>query len=96
LSYVPGGCLGGGVTSPGVCAPAARAGGRAAPPHDAPLTLRIPCDGSQRGLRALLGRLDSAGTEADELTVHTPGLDDVFFALTSGADVPHRTEESVR
>ncbi|MER7056649.1 ABC transporter, partial [Streptomyces sp. NPDC000351] len=27
-------------------------------------------------------RLDSAGVEADELTVHTPDLDDVFFALT--------------
>ncbi|WP_129298115.1 ATP-binding cassette domain-containing protein [Streptomyces lydicus] len=69
---------------------------REAPRDDATLTLRIPCDGSQRELRALLGRLDSAGTEADELTVHTPGLDDVFFALTSGADVPYQTEESVR
>ena len=26
---------------------------------------------------------DTAGVEADELTVHTPDLDDVFFALTS-------------
>ncbi|MFD6979684.1 ATP-binding cassette domain-containing protein, partial [Streptomyces sp. NPDC059956] len=46
------------------------------------LTLRVPGDGSQRELRSLLGRLDSAGIEADELTVHTPDLDDVFFALT--------------
>ncbi|MGW0860750.1 ABC transporter, partial [Streptomyces sp. NPDC002690] len=29
-------------------------------------------------------RLDTAGVEADELTVHTPDLDDVFFALTDG------------
>ncbi|MFK4066743.1 ATP-binding cassette domain-containing protein [Streptomyces sp. NPDC029674] len=51
------------------------------------LALQIPCDGSQRALRAILDRLDSAGIEADELTVHTPDLDDVFFALTGGADV---------
>ncbi|MGW2830754.1 ABC transporter, partial [Streptomyces sp. NPDC001286] len=29
-----------------------------------------------------------AGIEADELTVHTPDLDDVFFALTADT---HRT-----
>ncbi|WP_407841918.1 ATP-binding cassette domain-containing protein (plasmid) [Streptomyces sp. DSM 116496] len=55
---------------------------------DASLTLRVPGDGSQRALRSLLGRLDAAGIEADELTVHTPDLDDVFFALT-GADPRH-------
>ena len=46
------------------------------------LSLRIPSDGSQRELRSILDRLDSAGIQADELTVHTPDLDDVFFALT--------------
>jgi ABC-2 type transport system ATP-binding protein len=54
---------------------------------DEALALRIPNDGSQRELRSLLDRLDGAGIEADELTVHTPDLDDVFFALT-GTD-PH-------
>ncbi|MFE2052469.1 ATP-binding cassette domain-containing protein [Streptomyces sp. NPDC059459] len=49
---------------------------------DEALTLQVPSDGSQRALRAVLDRLDSAGVEADELTVHTPDLDDVFFALT--------------
>ncbi|MFF7552279.1 ATP-binding cassette domain-containing protein [Streptomyces olivaceus] len=49
---------------------------------DAALTLRVPGDGSQRALRSLLDRLDTAGVEADELTVHTPDLDDVFLALT--------------
>ncbi len=49
---------------------------------DEALTLRIANDGSQRALRELLDRLDAAGIEADELTVHTPDLDDVFFALT--------------
>ncbi|MFG2680344.1 ATP-binding cassette domain-containing protein [Streptomyces sp. NPDC048392] len=65
---------------------------------DASLTLRIPSDGSQRDLRAVLDRLDDAGIEADELTVHTPDLDDVFFALTAGTGPtrPHQTEETVR
>ncbi|MFD9866861.1 ATP-binding cassette domain-containing protein [Streptomyces niveus] len=50
---------------------------------DEALSLQIPSDGSQRELRSILDWLDSAGIEADELTVHTPDLDDVFFALTS-------------
>ena len=49
---------------------------------DEALALQIPSDGSQRELRSVLDWLDSAGIEADELTVHTPDLDDVFFALT--------------
>ncbi|MFJ5290912.1 ATP-binding cassette domain-containing protein [Streptomyces sp. NPDC088348] len=56
-------------------------------PGDEALSLQIPSDGSQRELRSLLDWLDSEGVEADELTVHTPDLDDVFFALTGGADV---------
>ncbi|MER6917444.1 ABC transporter, partial [Streptomyces sp. NPDC000594] len=36
------------------------------------------------------------GIQADELTVHTPDLDDVFFALTGGTDTPDRTKETVR
>ncbi|MGY0466148.1 ATP-binding cassette domain-containing protein [Kitasatospora sp. cg17-2] len=63
---------------------------------DAALTLRIPADGSQRRLRQILDRLDVAGVEADELTVRTPDLDDVFFALTGGPTPPHRTQEVVR
>ncbi|MFC7219224.1 ATP-binding cassette domain-containing protein [Streptomyces polyrhachis] len=60
---------------------------REATRNDEALTLQLPHDGSQRGLRSLLDRLDAAGVEADELTVHTPDLDDVFFALT-GDTVP--------
>ncbi|KUN80508.1 ABC transporter [Streptomyces bungoensis] len=52
------------------------------------LTLQLPSGGSQRELRSLLDWLDAAGVEADQLTVHTPDLDDVFFALTGGAGVP--------
>jgi ABC-2 type transport system ATP-binding protein len=67
---------------------------------DEALTLQLPSDGSQRELRAILDRLDSAGIEAEELTVHTPDLDDVFFALTGPATGPATTanqpKEAVR
>ncbi|MEV6758918.1 ATP-binding cassette domain-containing protein [Streptomyces sp. NPDC051214] len=66
---------------------------------DEALTLQLPSDGTQRELRSILDWLDSAGVEADELTVHTPDLDDVFFALTGPADVPAQhaqTKENVR
>ncbi|MCO8302110.1 ATP-binding cassette domain-containing protein [Streptomyces hygroscopicus] len=62
-------------------------------PDDESLTLRLPTNGSQRELRAILDQLDSAGAEAAELTVHTPDLDDVFFALTSGT---HQMAEATR
>ncbi|KJK34470.1 ABC transporter [Streptomyces variegatus] len=64
--------------------------------HDETLALQLPSDGSQRQLRAILDRLDTAGIEADELTVHTPDLDDVFFALTGPADLPHQSKETAR
>ncbi|MEU1482185.1 ATP-binding cassette domain-containing protein, partial [Streptomyces sp. NPDC005760] len=60
--------------------------------HDEALALQLPSDGSQRELRAVLDWLDAAGIEADELTLHTPDLDDVFFALTG----PEQTKETVR
>ncbi|MFI8386752.1 ATP-binding cassette domain-containing protein [Streptomyces sp. NPDC085540] len=63
---------------------------------DEALSLSIPSDGSQRELRSILDQLDSAGIEADELTVHTPDLDDVFFALTSPANVPNQPKETAR
>ncbi|MEV8090840.1 ATP-binding cassette domain-containing protein [Streptomyces nigra] len=80
--------------------PAVYRGARAAlggvHPDDEALALQIPSGGSQRELHALLGRLDSLGIEADELTVHTPDLDDVFFALTGDAVIPSQTEENAR
>jgi ABC-2 type transport system ATP-binding protein len=57
--------------------------------------LSIASDGSQRELRSILDWLDSAGVEVDELSVHTPDLDDVFFALT-GTGVAHQTKEAIR
>ncbi|MEV6780803.1 ABC transporter, partial [Streptomyces syringium] len=62
---------------------------------DDALALQIPSDGSQRELRSILDWLDAAGIEADELTVHTPDLDDVFFALT-GTDQPNQPKEALR
>ncbi|WTX00675.1 ATP-binding cassette domain-containing protein [Streptomycetaceae bacterium NBC_01309] len=64
---------------------------------DESLSLHIPSGGSQRELRAILDRLDAAGVEADELTVHTPDLDDVFFVLTASTDAAaEQPKESVR
>ncbi|MFF2850136.1 ATP-binding cassette domain-containing protein [Streptomyces sp. NPDC058001] len=62
---------------------------------DEALSLQIPSDGSQRELRSILDWLDTVGIEADELTVHTPDLDDVFFALTA-TTVPNQSKENVR
>ncbi|MFE9453855.1 ATP-binding cassette domain-containing protein [Streptomyces sp. NPDC006739] len=49
------------------------------------LILRVPSDGGSRSLRALLDRLDEHMINAEEFSVHTPDLDDVFFALTGHA-----------
>ncbi|MBT2898427.1 ATP-binding cassette domain-containing protein [Streptomyces sp. McG3] len=59
-----------------------------AAPDDESLSLSLPSDGTQRELRSILDHLDAAGIEADELTVHTPDLDDVFFALTASTTLP--------
>ncbi|MER7444914.1 ATP-binding cassette domain-containing protein [Micromonospora avicenniae] len=55
--------------------------GEAARDNDA-LALRVPSDGSLRSLKTLIDRLDDRAIEVDELSVHTPDLDDVFLALT--------------
>jgi ABC-2 type transport system ATP-binding protein len=49
------------------------------------LTLEVPSDGGVGSLRAVLDRLDEASLTVDDLSIHTPDLDDVFFALT-GSD----------
>ncbi|MET9112652.1 ATP-binding cassette domain-containing protein [Streptomyces longwoodensis] len=53
-----------------------------ATPDDQELTLRVPGDGDVKSLRALLDRLDEHAIAAQEFSVHTPDLDDVFLALT--------------
>ncbi|MFF7829990.1 ATP-binding cassette domain-containing protein [Streptomyces rochei] len=62
---------------------------------DEALALQLPSRGSQRELRSVLDWLDAAGIEADGLTVHTPDLDDVFFALT-GNNAATPAEEAAR
>ena len=46
------------------------------------LALHVPGDGSLASLRALLDRLDREAIAVEELSVHTPDLDDVFMTLT--------------
>jgi ABC-2 type transport system ATP-binding protein len=53
---------------------------------DEALTLQVPGDGSVHALRALLDFLDGHSVAVDSLTVHTPDLDDVFFAVTDRPD----------
>ncbi|TCO62814.1 ATP-binding cassette domain-containing protein [Actinocrispum wychmicini] len=54
---------------------------------DEALTLRVPSDGGTKAMRGLLDRLDEYSIDAEEFSVHTPDLDDVFLALTG-----HSTE----
>ncbi|WP_327342966.1 ATP-binding cassette domain-containing protein [Streptomyces europaeiscabiei] len=86
---VPGGHVRLRFTDPAAYRSAASALGEATRDDEA-LALQLPSGGTQRELRSVLDQLDSAGIEADELTVHTPDLDDVFFALTS-TDQPKET-----
>ena len=56
--------------------------GQASRGDEEALTLEVPTDGSVPELRGILSRLDDHGIDVAELTVHTPGLDDVFLTLT--------------
>jgi ABC-2 type transport system ATP-binding protein len=64
--------------------------------QDSP-SLQIPTDGNVATLRRVLRELDEADVDVVDLAIHTPDLDDVFFALTGrGADpMESRTEEEV-
>jgi len=64
---------------------------------DDALALTVPSDGGVKALRNTLDRLAKANLEVDDLSIHTPDLDDVFFALTgaktqSGGDDTKGTE----
>ena len=54
--------------------------------NDNELTLQVPTDGSVRSIKALLDRLDDQSIVVNEFSIHTPDLDDVFFALTGHTD----------
>jgi ABC-2 type transport system ATP-binding protein len=49
---------------------------------DDKLLLEVPGDGGVTSLRRLLDQLDDAAVEVEQLSIHTPDLDDVFFAVT--------------
>jgi ABC-2 type transport system ATP-binding protein len=49
---------------------------------EAGLILQVPYDGRARSLKDLLDRLDTLAAAEPAVSVHTPDLDDVFFALT--------------
>jgi ABC-2 type transport system ATP-binding protein len=49
---------------------------------DDKLVIQVPGDGGVPSLRRLLDQLDDADVEVEQLSIHTPDLDDVFFAVT--------------
>ncbi len=51
---------------------------------DEELVLRVPNEGGLASLRDVLARLGD-GVAVEDLSIHTPDLDDVFFALTGNA-----------
>ena len=51
---------------------------------DKELVLRLPNEGGIRALRDVLARLGD-GVAVEDLSIHTPDLDDVFFAVTGNA-----------
>jgi ABC-2 type transport system ATP-binding protein len=53
---------------------------------DDALTLQVPSDGSLDSLRSLIDKLDVAAVTVAKLSIHTPDLDDVFFAFTGDPD----------
>ena len=59
---------------------------------DETLSLDIPSDGGFGSIRTVMDRLDAGGVAARTLSIHTPDLDDVFFALTGqDAALPARS-----
>ncbi len=59
------------------------------------LTLQVPADGSLASLRQVLGRLDDATIDVENLSIHTPDLDDVFFAVTGHLTTSDDNQEKV-
>jgi ABC-2 type transport system ATP-binding protein len=57
------------------------------------LELEVPSDGSVASLRRLLEQLDDARLDVEQLSIQTPDLDDVFFAVT-GHPIPEEAAVS--
>ena len=56
------------------------------------LALSVASDGGVAALRTVLDQLGAANLEVDDLSIHTPDLDDVFFALTGTKDHSGRAD----
>jgi ABC-2 type transport system ATP-binding protein len=57
---------------------------------DEALTLQVPSDGSLDSLRSLIDKLDGGHVAVAKLSIHTPDLDDVFFAFTGESPDPQK------
>jgi ABC-2 type transport system ATP-binding protein len=64
-----------------------------ATPDDDQLILQVPGDGSVASLRRVLNQLDDARIDVEHLSIHTPDLDDVFFAVTGHAAIETTARE---
>jgi ABC-2 type transport system ATP-binding protein len=62
---------------------------------DEALTLQVPSEGGVTRLREVLDGLAAAEIDVDELSLHTPDLDDVFLALTGQPTDAHPEREQV-
>ena len=65
-----------------------------ATPHDDQLIMQVPGDGSIASLRRVLNELDDARITVENLSIHTPDLDDVFFAVTGHATAEPATRHA--
>jgi len=55
--------------------------------------MQVPGDGSIASLRRVLNELHDARIDVENLSIHSPDLDDVFFAVTGHATTGHETTE---
>jgi ABC-2 type transport system ATP-binding protein len=62
-------------------------------PDDDQLILQVPGDGSVASLRRLLHELDDTDIGVEQLSIHSPDLDDVFFAVTGHAATEPATRQ---
>jgi ABC-2 type transport system ATP-binding protein len=64
-----------------------------ATPDGDQLILQVPGDASIASLRRVLNELDDARITVGHLSIHTPDLDDVFFAVTGHAAIEPTTRQ---
>ena len=59
------------------------------------LVLQVPDNGGVAALRQVLDDLDNARIEVEQLSIHTPDLDDVFFAVTGRTSSEANAQEAL-